>query len=107
MRTYFHTQTGDYLGSWNYPPTPEQIDHPSLAGHHWIDGQVGGTQYQFNLATQAMELCAAHTATQYQRDRAQAYPSIVDQLDTLYHGGYEGWRQQIQAVKDRYPKEHP
>ena len=41
---------------------------------------------------------------QYQRDRAQAYPSIADQLDALYHGGYEGWRAEIQAIKDLYPK---
>ena len=39
--------------------------------------------------------------------RANAYPSIVDQLDTLYHGGYEAWRAQIKAVKDARPKEEP
>jgi hypothetical protein len=42
--------------------------------------------------------------TQYQRDRAQAYPSIEAQLDTLYHGGYDAWKAQIQAVKERFPK---
>ena len=42
--------------------------------------------------------------TQYQRDRAQAYPSIEDQLDTLYHGGYDVWKAQIQAIKSKYPK---
>ena len=42
--------------------------------------------------------------TQYQRDRAQAYPSIEDQLDTIYHGGLEAWKAQIQAVKERFPK---
>ena len=41
---------------------------------------------------------------QYQRDRASEYPSIVDQLDTLYHGGYDAWKAEIQAVKERYPK---
>lgn len=40
----------------------------------------------------------------YQRQRAAEYPSIVDQLDTLYHGGYDAWRATIQAVKDKYPK---
>jgi hypothetical protein len=37
--------------------------------------------------------------------RAIEYPSIVDQLDTLYHGGYDAWKATIQAVKDKYPKE--
>ena len=41
---------------------------------------------------------------QYKIDRASEYPSIADQLDTLYHGGYDAWRATIQAVKDKYPK---
>jgi hypothetical protein len=42
--------------------------------------------------------------TEYQRLRARAYPSIANQLDTLFHGGYEAWKEQIQAIKDTYPK---
>jgi len=41
---------------------------------------------------------------QYKYDRANAYPSIVDQLDTLYHGGYDAWKASIDAVKNKYPK---
>jgi len=41
----------------------------------------------------------------YQQLRAAAYPSIPDQLDTIFHGGIEGWMAEIQAVKDAYPKE--
>jgi hypothetical protein len=36
--------------------------------------------------------------------RANAYPSIKDQLDTLYHGGFEAWKASIDAVKEMYPK---
>jgi len=43
----------------------------------------------------------------YKKQRAAEYPSIVDQLDTLYHGGYDVWREAIQAVKDKYPKGQP
>jgi hypothetical protein len=32
------------------------------------------------------------------------YPSIESQLDTLYHGGYDAWKAQIQEVKNRFPK---
>jgi len=41
----------------------------------------------------------------YKFKRAAEYPSIVDQLDTLYHGGYDAWKATIKAVKDKYPKE--
>jgi hypothetical protein len=41
---------------------------------------------------------------QYQRDRASEYPSIQDQLDILYHQGYDGWKAIIDEVKNKYPK---
>jgi hypothetical protein len=40
----------------------------------------------------------------YAQERAQAYPSIEDQFDTLYHGGYDAWKAEIQAVKNQFPK---
>ena len=42
--------------------------------------------------------------TQYQRDRAVAYPSIEDQLDKIYHSGIDEWKKDIKAVKDKFPK---
>jgi hypothetical protein len=40
----------------------------------------------------------------YIGQRQQEYPSIVDQLDTLYHGGYDAWKASIDVVKNKYPK---
>ena len=40
----------------------------------------------------------------YVSQRQQEYPSIVDQLDTLYHGGYDAWKAEIEAIKNKYPK---
>jgi len=40
----------------------------------------------------------------YKYQRQQEYPSIVDQLDTLYHEGYEGWKAKIETIKNKYPK---
>jgi hypothetical protein len=37
--------------------------------------------------------------------RAQAYPPINDQLDSIFHNGLDGWKATIQDVKDKYPKE--
>ena len=41
----------------------------------------------------------------YQELRAAAYPPIVDQLDTIFHGGLDAWKAEIQAVKTQFPKE--
>jgi rhodanese-related sulfurtransferase len=43
-------------------------------------------------------------ANAYKEQRAKAYPSFVDQLDLLYHGGYDAWKAAIDAVKTQYPK---
>ena len=42
---------------------------------------------------------------EYIDKRAAEYPSIVDQLDDIYHNGIDGWKTTIKAVKDKYPKE--
>tara|TARA_R100001591_G_scaffold4589_1_gene10475 strand:+ start:564 stop:860 length:297 start_codon:yes stop_codon:yes gene_type:complete len=49
------------------------------------------------------ELQAEYEANQYQRDRAEAYDSIPEQLDQIYHD-MDGWKKRIKAVKDKYPK---
>ena len=41
----------------------------------------------------------------YKLNRANEYPSIVDQLDDIYHNGIDGWKATIKVTKDKYPKE--
>jgi len=40
----------------------------------------------------------------YKSQRKAEYPSIEDQLDTIYHSGVAGWKTKIKAIKDKYPK---
>ena len=40
----------------------------------------------------------------YSELRAAAYPPIVDQLDTIFHGGLDAWKAEIQYIKNKYPK---
>ena len=40
----------------------------------------------------------------YKAKRQAEYPSIADQLDTLYHSGLDAWKAQIKTVKDKFPK---
>ena len=42
--------------------------------------------------------------TEYQDKRRAEYPSIINQLDDIYHNGIDGWKATIKAVKDKYPK---
>ncbi len=49
------------------------------------------------------ELQADYDSKQYQRDRADAYDPIPEQLDQIYHD-MDGWRAKIKAVKDKYPR---
>jgi hypothetical protein len=51
------------------------------------------------------ELDTEYDNNQYQRDRAVEYPSIVNQLDDIYHNGIDGWKAIIKTTKDKYPKE--
>ena len=70
----------------------------------WLDTkqtQPSEAEIQAEIA----RLEADFAAKEYQRKRAAEYPSIVDQLDLLYHGGMDAWKATIQAVKDKYPKE--
>jgi len=57
-----------------------------------------------DIIAKQKELQTAYDNVKYQRDRAEAYPSIADQLDDLYHNGIDGWKKTIKAVKDKYPK---
>ena len=58
-----------------------------------------------DIEAKMVEVQAEYDAKQYQRDRATAYPSIVDQLDDIYHNGIDAWKATIKITKDKYPKE--
>ena len=57
-----------------------------------------------DIEAKMAELQTEYDAKQYQRDRANEYPSIVDQLDDIYHNGVDGWKATIKVTKDKYPK---
>ena len=67
----------------------------------------GDVAYDANDNIVEYDLAAAEAlvaANEYKAQRATAYPSIADQLDTLYHGGYDAWKATITAVKEEFPK---
>ena len=40
----------------------------------------------------------------YETKRAAEYPSVVDQLDKMFHSGFQAWKDEIQIIKEKYPK---
>ncbi len=40
----------------------------------------------------------------YKWKRAAEFPSVVDQLDLIYHSGIDAWKAKIKETKDKYPK---
>jgi hypothetical protein len=75
--------------------------HPAIVTIHGDEAfDASGNPVQYDEA-----VVQAHiNANIYKEQRASEYPSIVDQLDLLYHGGLDAWKAAIQAVKDKYPK---
>tara|TARA_R100001530_G_C4245981_1_gene136559 strand:- start:298 stop:594 length:297 start_codon:yes stop_codon:yes gene_type:complete len=69
----------------------------------WHDDNPTNITNEQILAKQA-ELQADYDVKQYQRDRKKEYPSIVDQLDDIYHNGINAWKATIKVTKDKYPK---
>jgi hypothetical protein len=70
----------------------------------WSDENELPPPTEEEVQVEIERLKAEYNNNQYQRDRASEYPSIQDQLDTLYHQGYDGWKASIDEVKNKYPK---
>jgi len=59
------------------------------------------------IEAEIVRLQADYDAKQYARDRADAYPSIQEQLDMQYWDSVNGtttWKDAIEAVKTEHPK---
>ena len=69
----------------------------------WMDTeQTQPTEAE--ITAEVTRLQAEYDNKEYQRQRAAAYPSIADQLDTIYHEGIDAWKATITAVKEEFPK---
>ncbi len=70
-----------------------------------IDDTAGAFDAQGNKVEIDMTLVNAWVDPEaYKFKRAAEYPSIVDQLDKIFHDGIDEWKETIQAVKTKYPK---
>jgi len=82
---------------------PDAVTVNDATGAFKADGtQI--TLVQSDIDAARVTLDAEAAATKYQRDRATEYPSVVDQLDLIYHSGIDAWKAKIKETKDKYPK---
>tara|TARA_Y100000114_G_scaffold79263_1_gene72953 strand:+ start:144 stop:434 length:291 start_codon:yes stop_codon:yes gene_type:complete len=84
-----------------YPDTVVSID--DSAGAFDKDGN-SVTLEQSKIDAARATLDAEAAANKYKTDRAAEYPSVVDQLDLIYHSGIDAWKAKIKETKDKYPK---
>ena len=68
----------------------------------WSDSTTPPTDDEINA--EIARLQTEYDNGVYQRNRAEEYPSVVDQLDDIYHNGIDAWKATIKATKDKYPK---
>lgn len=69
-----------------------------------IRGDVAYDKNEQIVSYDEAKIQAEIDANAYKDLRMAEYPSIADQLDDLFHNGFDGWKATIQAVKDKYPK---
>lgn len=70
-----------------------------------VSDEAGAFDIDGNKVEIDMGLVNAWTDPEkYKYLRAKEYPTIADQLDTIFHDGLDAWKTQIQDVKDKYPK---
>ena len=68
----------------------------------WLDKSVTEPSSSA-IDAEVVRLQADYDNKKYQRDRAVEYPSVVDQLDKMFHSGFQAWKDEIQKVKEKYP----
>ena len=57
------------------------------------------------ITTEVVKLQSEYDAPEYARNRQDEYPPMADQLDYMFHNGFDKWKEDIvQPVKDKYPK---
>ena len=94
----------DYLvtvrtGQWFGWSNPKNKVYANLIVHD------GGTKPSEADCTNGLKaLQDAYDAKDYARKRQAEYPSVVDQLDDIYHNGIDAWKATIKTTKDKYPK---
>ena len=85
------------------PKAVAKCDNDNIDKITWLEGTKPISKTK--IKAKIKELEDEKKANEYKILRRNEYPSIVDQLDDIYHNGIDGWKKTIKAIKDKYPKE--
>lgn len=86
-----------------YPLAEFHLSENDLSSLNWGVNNRFQPDIDLIIETQK-QLEIEYENNEYQRLRKPEYPPIEDQLDMLYHLGYDGWKEEINKVKEKYPK---
>ena len=99
-------QIEDYLvrvrtGQWFTWSDPSNKIYANLIV---LDGGSKPTESDCTAGLAALQAAWDLENDSYKSKRRAEYPSLVDQLDDIYHNGIDAWKTTIKATKDKYPK---
>lgn len=80
------------------------IDGDDYGGLIWNEENDLPAPTEQEILEEIERLKQQYQYDEYQRKRKNEYPSFEQQLDILYHQGYDGWKEEINKIKDKYPK---
>ena len=86
------------------PGSQWALNGNTYEGITWFDDNELPIPTEEEVLAEGQRLQQEWENNQYQRDREKEYPKFADQLDLLYHGGLDAWREEINKVKEKYPK---
>jgi hypothetical protein len=79
------------------------LENDDVSQLEWKDSSINPPTLE-EIQNELNKLHQDFSNIEYKNLREKEYPNIKDQLDILYHEGYDGWKNRIQEVKDKYPK---
>ena len=87
------------------------LDHEAIRKAYpdasYINDETGAFKAdgtKITLVQSKIDAARVEINNDYRPKRAAEYPSVVDQLDLIYHSGIDAWKAKIKETKDKYPK---
>ena len=79
--------------------------YPNVRHIDDVTGAFDASENKVTLEQSKIDAARTELAKEdYKLKRRQEYPSLVDQLDDIYHNGIDAWKATIKTTKDKYPK---
>jgi len=85
------------------PNIPFILENEDISKLEWKDSNTVPPTLE-EIQNELNRLQQDFSSIEYKNLREKEYPNIKDQLDILYHEGYDGWKKVIEDIKIKYPK---